>query len=149
MHKLCEEILLLIFEYGGYKTMFIDKFLYNKIISIRNEFREKPLKINYNLIKWKEKHFAYNDGTLIKNRPSFYNEKIKSENLYGKIPLKFMDNYGNIQPSTLLKDKIIPISETSTFYNSNYGVNKTIYYTIHKIITNNIKKAKLYKLVWN
>ena len=39
MNILPEEILNKIFEFGGYNTMFIDKFLYYKI-GIRNFFRE-------------------------------------------------------------------------------------------------------------
>ena len=55
MNILPEEILNKIFEFGGYNTMFIDKFLYYKISSIRNFFRENPLKIKYSLLRWKKK----------------------------------------------------------------------------------------------
>jgi hypothetical protein len=149
MYKLPEEILNIIFEYGGYKTMFIDKFLYKKIISIRNIFRENPLKINYTLFKWKEKRVAYDNGTLFKHRPSFYCESSKTIKLYEKIPINIINRNYSIIPSKLLKDKIIPLSDTSISYINDCGISKTIYWTINTIKINNIEDGKLYKLVWN
>ena len=149
MYKLPEEILNIIFNYGGYKTMFIDKFLYNKIISIRNHFREKPIKISYSLLRWKEKRIAYDTGTLFKHRPSFCKESDKYIFLDGKVSINNFDKYGNIKPSKLLKEKIIPVSETDTKYINDCGISKTIYWTIDNIKIYDLNEAKNYKLVWN
>ena len=142
-----EDILNIIFEYGGYKTMFFDKIIFNKILSIRKHFREKPLKIKYNLFRWKEKRIYYDDGII--PRPSFYKEPIKTILLDGKISIYKIDEKGNISPSILLKDKIIPLSDTKISYINDCGIRRTTYWTIDIIKIENINEGILYKLVWN
>jgi|UniRef100_A0A6C0C0Y6 hypothetical protein len=149
MLKLPEEILYKIFEFGGYNTMFIDKFLYYKILSIRTFFRENPLKIKYSLLRWKKKRILYDEGTYFKHRPSFLKETDKIIELSEKIPINELDICGNITPSTILQDKIIPLSETKINYINECGIERIIYWTIYSIKCNNINQANKYKLVWN
>ena len=149
MNILPEEILNKIFEFGGYNTMFIDKFLYYKISSIRNFFRENPLKIKYSLLRWKKKRILYDEGTYFKHRPSFIKQNEKVIEISGKIPINKIDKFGNITPSTLLQDKIIPLSESKINYINECGIERIIYWTIYSIKCNNINQGIKYKLVWN
>ena len=147
MINLPTDILNIIFQYGGYKTMFIDKYLYKKISTIRNDFRENPLKINYKLIQWKRK-ITYYDDSVITGRPSFMKREKQLFYLSGKIPINIINKRGIITPSIKLKDELIPLSYTKETGNCDCEISKTIYWTIDIINTENINKAKLYKLVW-
>lgn len=141
------DILNIIFKYGGYKTLFIDKYLYKKISNIRKDFREKPLKINYNLIQWKKK-ITYYDDTVVTSRPSFIKREKQIFYLYGKIPINIINTSGIITPSIKLKDELIPLSYIKETGNCDCEISKTIYWTIDIINTKNINKGNLYKLVW-
>ena len=111
--------------------------------------RENPLKIKYSLLRWKKKRILYDEGTYFKHRPSFIKQNEKVIEISGKIPINKIDKFGNITPSTLLQDKIIPLSESKINYINECGIERIIYWTIYSIKCNNINQGIKYKLVWN
>ena len=70
-------------------------------------------------------------------------------NKFGTVGCVALDKFGNITPSTLLQDKIIPLSESKINYINECGIERIIYWTIYSIKCNNINQGIKYKLVWN
>jgi protein gp37 len=142
--ELNEDILLIIYSYGGPNTIFLNKKFKNYIDKLKNEFISEPLRLKYRLIRWKSKF--YND---IIGRPSMLIENYDNLEIKGNIYLgKLLDDNKTIEFSKQFQNFIIPVSKME-LSNSAYKGN-VIYWEVNNLILIDSKyRFENYSLLWN
>ena len=143
--NLPEEVLWIIWTYAGPKAYFMDTELFTIIQQKRQQFALKPLRIHYQLCRWKKRHFYGDGGSVTIGRPSMYVEAKKYIDISGNQSLGKVDENNNIHLSKNLAGSIIPVS---TMKESTNGFHLTVlYWTTHYIWTED-NRAKLYSILW-
>ena len=138
-----------IWEFIGNRAIILNKELIKILNNKKREFIDDPLIVNYRLARFKESRT--NMQTTYKRRPSILIEKNKEIKLNGNYKIENVDNIGKVIPSDKLLDEIIPLSSATEMnnYNMDYGYYfKVIYWELYKMTVNDIKRAKLYMMLF-
>ena len=143
------DVLFIIWRFGGTKTLFLSRMLFQKIDSYKTGFIKKPLIVKYNLVEVRKYIFRYRkrDGWYNHEagRPAFYERKPESIALNGQYPLGFINNQGILKVSEKLYDELIPCSIIEQ--NVTTGPDKIIYYILRNIQCDD-KRKKIYSLLF-
>lgn len=152
-------VLWKIWKYAGPKALFLDKTLLKIIKNKREQFIKKPLRIYYNLIRWKQKRFYVRDQNLSASRPSMCLEEDKYIDIREKQYLGKVFNDNTIILSKKITTEIIPKAMSSEYLGEYFISNEhfeermgefsmhKIYWTINSVWTKD-NRAQLYSFVW-
>ena len=142
--KLNDDILLIIYSYGGPNTIFLNKNFKRYIDKLKHEFVLEPLRLKYRLTRWKSKF--YNE---IMSRPSMLIENYNDLEIKGNLYLgELADDKKTILYSKQFQNFIIPISKMK-LSNSAYKGN-VIYWELNNLILIDSKsRFENYSILWN
>ena len=134
------EILFKILEFSfNKKLIIVNTSFYTYINSLKIKFVNNPLIIKYKLKRIKKKMYkGYRASFYVEPENQFVIDKKNFGINIGKI-----DHDNIIKPSQIFKDKIIPISFTNN-YNTGTVI---IYFEIHEVYTDNVKRFNQYYLL--
>jgi hypothetical protein len=144
-----DDINLIIYSYVGNKFI-VNKNINNKIIEIRKKFYKTPIKLYYRLARWKyNKKWGGEGNRTIYNkfktkmRPTLKVTKTMEVNIYD-IPIGKMNCNGNIYPSKMLEDKLIPKSFPKYDLDNVYINTNGYSWSVYMIFSKNIEKCRKY-----
>ena len=121
-----DNILWHIWQYAGVKSYFLDRELITIIKEKRRTFFNHPLRISYILNRCNQKHYYSGNNSYDIGRANIYPEQIRHIDISDNIPIGKIYESKYIFLSQNIKDKIIPLSSTST---SGFNL-KVVYWTI-------------------
>jgi len=153
MVYITNDLLFNILNYNYNVNILLNKEYHVFLKQIRNNFKDTPLTLKYQLLKCRQKmgDQNVNINSLYKRSPSIKVMEEEIYQLYGDLPLgKIVDN--NIDISPELKEKLIPTSERFVYpyYLWNYYPNIyiLIYWEIFKIKALNMNRAVIYSQIF-
>ena len=141
-----------IWEFIGNKAILLNKDLLTLINSKKKEFINNPLTIKFRLARFKERRS--NLSTRYRRRPSILVEKWEEQKLNGDYKINSIDNNGQIMPSDIFKESLIPVSEATVIYDRpliddfDYYY-KVIYWEFYEMYTEEVERGKLYKMLFS
>ncbi len=138
--QLPEIILWEIWTYAGPKAYFLDKSLLYIIHNKRQLFIENPLRLYYQLCRWKKKYY----NTCV-GRPTIYMEPSIYLDLSGNCPIGKVNDDQTLEISQQIADRLIPVS---TMKESGNGFRLTVLYWTIKTVWTIDTRTKLYSRLW-
>jgi len=138
--------LSIIYSFVGPKSLYLSRdFFLNYYQMLKKEFVDKPIKLKYQLIRWKNKFYSNYQG-----RPSMLLEEFQDIEIKGGIYLGKIDNLNSeIYFSKKFEDLVIPTSTMKMRNAYNYcGI--VIYWSLRTLICVDTRDRLIkYNLLWN
>ena len=145
-----DHICYIIFEYIGNRAIIINKDLIKILDEKKQQFINKPLKIDYRLAKFKESRSSIK--SIYKRRPSILVEKWKEIRLIGKHKIKCIEDNGKVEPNKEFGESLIPLSLAKAVHDSEMEYEyyyRVTYWELYEMFTKDVKRAKLYMMLFN
>tara|TARA_B100000795_G_C22520131_1_gene331059 strand:- start:72 stop:521 length:450 start_codon:yes stop_codon:yes gene_type:complete len=142
-------ICYIIWEYSGNETIILNKDLINLLDEKKQKFIDDPLIIDYRLAKFKESRSTH--SSVYKRRPSVLVEKWEEVKLTGKYMIDIVKDTNKIVPSNELREHLIPVSLAKAIHNREMEYEyyyRVTYWKLYEIFTKDIKRAKLYMMLF-